>query len=73
MHQFLIGNGYGNESKRLIESIKELIEKSGFREYYNPFTGQGYGAEEFTWAGLVLDMIEMEKEKKSSNFSSSRS
>ena len=70
MHQFLMENGYGKESKKLIESIKKLIEKSGFREYYNPFTGEGYGAKDFTWAGLVLDMIEMEK-KQSSDVSSS--
>lgn len=48
----------------MIESIRELVGKSGFREYYNPFTGQGYGAEDFTWAGLVLDMIQMEKGEK---------
>jgi len=28
----------------------------GFREYYNPFTGEGMGARGFTWGGLVLDM-----------------
>lgn len=65
MHQFLMENGYGKESERLIESIKSLIEKSGFREYYNPFTGEGYGAEDFTWAGLILDMIQMEERHQS--------
>ena len=65
MHQFLMENGYGKESKRLIDSIRSLIGKSGFREYYNPFTGEGYGAKDFTWAGLVLDMIQMEKKRTS--------
>ena len=60
LHQYLMENGYGKESKKLIESIKELIAKSGFREYYNPFTGEGYGATDFTWAGLVVDMMKME-------------
>ena len=64
MHQFLMENGYRKESKRLIDSIKKLIEMSGFREYYNPFSGEGYGAEDFTWAGLVLDMIQMEKSEQ---------
>ena len=63
MHQFLMENGYEKESKRLIDSIRSLIEKSGFREYYNPFTGEGYGAKDFTWAGLVLDMIQMEEKR----------
>jgi hypothetical protein len=35
-----------------------LIDVSGFREYYNPHTGEGGGANEFCWPGLVLDMID---------------
>lgn len=61
LHQFLMEKGFKNEASRLITSIKELIKKSGFREYYNPFTGEGYGAHDFTWAGLVVDMMDMEK------------
>jgi len=52
-------NGFEKEANRLLQTIRELIEKSGFREYYNPFTGEGYGAKDFTWAGLVVDMMEM--------------
>lgn len=65
MHRFLIEKGYEKEAERLVNSIRQLIEKSGFREYYNPFTGEGYGAQDFTWAGLVSDMILMEKESSS--------
>lgn len=61
MHQFLMEKGYRKESKKMIDSIRQLITRSGFREYYNPFTGEGYGANDFTWAGLVVDMIRMEK------------
>jgi hypothetical protein len=32
------------------------MERSGFREYYDPLTGEGHGAREFTWTGLLLDM-----------------
>lgn len=60
IHQFLMETGYRKESGRMVDSIRQLIKISGFREYYNPFTGQGYGARDFTWAGLVLDMIQME-------------
>jgi len=63
IHKFLLGKGYYQEANHLIKSIRKLIEKSGFREYYNPFTGEGYGAENFTWAGLVADMIHTEKER----------
>ena len=62
MHQFLLEKGFPQEARRLVKSIRQLIQKSGFREYYNPFSGEGYGAHDFTWAGLVIDMINMEKE-----------
>lgn len=50
-------NGFKKEAKKLYKSIKELIEIDGFREYYNPLTGKGYGAKDFTWSGLVVDMM----------------
>ncbi|WP_224996615.1 amylo-alpha-1,6-glucosidase [Cesiribacter sp. SM1] len=65
LHQFLIEKGHSGEATKLVESIRKLIESSGFREYYNPFTGEGYGAKDFTWAGLVVDMIQMEKRSSS--------
>lgn len=64
IHKFLMDKDYEDESKHLINGIKSLIEKSGFREYYNPFTGEGHGAHNFTWAGLVVDMIRREKEEQ---------
>lgn len=48
--------GFTEEAAMLRETVIKLIEKGGFREYYNPFTGEGYGAKRFTWSGLVLDM-----------------
>ncbi|HWI35309.1 MAG TPA: hypothetical protein VNU64_02550 [Burkholderiales bacterium] len=40
----------------LRRAVRTAIEKSGFREYYDPLTGEGHGAREFTWSGLALDM-----------------
>ena len=34
-----------------------LVEREGFREYYDPTTGQGFGARDFSWSGLALDML----------------
>jgi Mannosylglycerate hydrolase MGH1-like glycoside hydrolase domain len=34
----------------------DLVKKSGFREYYDPLTGEGHGAKGFAWSALVLDM-----------------
>jgi hypothetical protein len=34
-----------------------LVERSGFREYYDPFSGEGFGAMGFSWTALALDML----------------
>jgi glycogen debranching enzyme len=34
-----------------------LVELSGFREYYDPRSGEGFGAHGFSWTALVLDML----------------
>jgi hypothetical protein len=48
------------EAHKLVESVRKLIKKSGFRKYYHSSTGAGMGAENFTWAGLVADMVRQE-------------
>jgi hypothetical protein len=35
----------------------DLVERSGFAEYFSALTGTGYGAPEFSWtAALTLDL-----------------
>ena len=34
-----------------------LVEGDGFREYYDPQTGQGFGARDFSWTALALDLL----------------
>ncbi len=42
----------------LVDRALALVEESGFREYYHPLTGEGLGADQFTWsAALVLDWL----------------
>jgi hypothetical protein len=35
----------------------ELLQMSGVREYYNPFTGAGHGANDFSWSTILLDLV----------------
>lgn len=45
------------EEAAWIRKVSErLVEHNGFREYFNPETGKAYGAHNFTWGTLVLDM-----------------
>jgi len=60
IHKYLIKTEHQEQAKLLMDSMLRLVEKSGFREYYDPFTGEGYGAQNFTWTGLIIDMMENE-------------
>ncbi len=62
VYQCLFYRGFRDEAKTLEDTMRELIQQSGFREYYNPFTGEGYGAKNFTWSGLVVDMLNLTDE-----------
>lgn len=56
IYQGLLNYGFTDIAKQIKKSSLELLEKSGFREYFNPFTGEGLGARNFTWGCLVVDM-----------------
>lgn len=43
----------------LTEPTRAMIESAGFREYFDPHTGEGLGTDNFTWtAALLQDMLE---------------
>jgi neutral trehalase len=43
----------------LLESTIRLVADHGFREYYNPGTGEPYGADHFSWtAALTIDLLQ---------------
>ncbi|MBI3624497.1 hypothetical protein HY218_02590, partial [Candidatus Saccharibacteria bacterium] len=49
--------GFDAQAKKIIDQSLQLLKKSGFREQFNPLTGEGYGAHNFTWGCLVMDML----------------
>lgn len=50
-------HGYTNLADEVIAKMNEMIDREGFREYYNPETGVGYRRENFGWSTLVLDLM----------------
>ncbi len=51
--------GYLDEAQKLLRLSLQLVAENGFYEYFNPFSGNGLGADQFSWtAALVIDMIE---------------
>jgi hypothetical protein len=50
--------GFDKHADALKESTLELIEKSGFYEYFNPVTGDPAGVDNFSWtAALAIDLL----------------
>ena len=49
-------HGYHELADDISAKSLACIQKSGFREYYNPYTGEGLGAKNFGWSTLILDM-----------------
>ncbi len=58
IYQGLMTYGYKHEAKFISDASAGLVERNGFREYFNPETGEAYGAKNFTWGTLALDMVE---------------
>ena len=48
--------GFTDEASWIRQVSQGLLDRHGFREYFNPETGKAYGAHNFTWGTLVLDM-----------------
>lgn len=59
IYKGLVRYGYAEEARRIRDVSVRLIEQSGFREYFDPETGEGYGAHDFTWGTLVTDMMDV--------------
>ena len=50
-------HGYLDIASSIAEKSATLVERSGFREFFNPHTGEGQGATNFAWSTLIVDMI----------------
>ena len=57
LYHALRKRGLAAHAERLERALRQAVGKGGFREYYDPFTGEGRGARDFTWSGLLIDML----------------
>ena len=57
--QGLRAYGRGDLGDDMKAKTLELVERSGYREYFNPLTGEGYGTDSFSWtSALTIDLVE---------------
>lgn len=54
----LIRLGYRDEADTLRDGLVRAVAAEGLREYYDPYTGQGMGATDFTWSALIVELLE---------------
>lgn len=53
----LLRHGRLDLADHITQRSVEMVLREGFREYYNPETGEGNGAVDFAWSTIVLDMV----------------
>ncbi len=57
--------GYDEHAAALTDLSIEMVEKSGFAEYFDPITGEPLGTDNFSWtAALTLDLLNTAKNKE---------
>lgn len=50
--------GYHDHAAALAESTIDMVDRSGFAEYFNPLTADPLGAHNFSWtAALIIDLL----------------
>lgn len=50
-------HGYDDIADTVVKKMSEMIKTHGFREYYNPETGEGYRRHNFGWSTLIVDLL----------------
>jgi hypothetical protein len=54
----LVRLGYREQAGEMADRLRRVVTEQGLREYYNPFTGEGMGARDFSWSALALELVE---------------
>jgi hypothetical protein len=49
--------------------LAQPLLANGLHEYYDPYTGRGMGASEFTWSALAIELTERDPAAGSSYLS----
>jgi hypothetical protein len=62
----LVRLGYEPEARTLAERLCDTVRGHGLREYYDPYTGHGKGAIDFTWSTLIMELAEPDQAAPSS-------
>jgi hypothetical protein len=54
----LVRLGYVEQADEMARRLLQAVADAGLREYYDPFTGVGMGAKNFSWSALVMELAD---------------
>ena len=54
--------GYDGEAAHLVDRTVDMVRRAGFREYFNPITGEGMGARNFGVSTIVAECAALAEE-----------
>jgi hypothetical protein len=58
LHRHATTAGAVGYAAEIASSMVRLVRLSGWREYFDPFSGAGYGSADFSWsAALIIDLL----------------
>jgi hypothetical protein len=50
--------GFDEAAEKMAAGLIGAVEREGLREYYDPRTGKGLGANDFAWSALIVELVE---------------
>jgi glycogen debranching enzyme len=59
--------GYVAQADEMARRVTDTVAREGLREYYDPYTGGGMGARDFSWSALVLELADPDPAAASSH------
>jgi hypothetical protein len=54
----LVRLGYDEAAAEMASRVGRAVARAGLREYYDPITGAGMGAVDFSWSALSLELVD---------------
>ena len=69
----LVRLGYDVEAAEMARRIGGAVHGAGLREYYDPFTGAGMGATDFSWSALAMELPDPDPAARASHLVEARS
>ncbi len=64
--------GYDLEAAEMARRLAAAVAAEGLREYYDPFTGKGMGAADFSWSALIMELVDPDPGARTSHVDSPR-